>query len=77
MRECSTPEGIGAAVTQSTRWGRLEIPRGVVLNARRHRSGEITRNELARLLESRSVLVLNARRHRSGEITGSWRHVDQ
>ena len=35
---CSTPEGIGAARTGSAGGGRRPLP--VVLNARRHRSGE-------------------------------------
>ena len=65
---CSTPEGIGAARTGPRR---LQEAHGhVVLNARRHRSGEnVDLEEVAGTLDR----VLNARRHRSGE---NWDYDD-
>ena len=58
---CSTPEGIGAAVTPALCL--VEAQAQQVLNARRHRSGG--HPDLRDLAKPRCG-VLNARRHRSG-----------
>ncbi len=60
--KCSTPGGIGAAITEAPRRRRLGRH---VLNARRHRGGDHWRG--AGLARSRSRPVLNARRHRGGD----------
>ncbi len=62
---CSTPEGIGAAITFRELTAARLSP---VLNARRHRRGD---HALSSRVRSRSPLVLNARRHRRGDHAAS------